>query len=59
MELPNPEIILAWIGGLLVAAEAIVALTPTKKDDLILGRVEKWLTKLMPGVNRKKGGGSH
>lgn len=59
MELPDPEVILAWIGGLLVAAEAIVSLTPTKKDDLLLGRIEKWLFRLIRLPNRGKDGNRH
>lgn len=51
------EVLALIIGGLLVAGEAIVKLTPTKKDDNIFSVVSKVLLFFIP--NRKKGGGKH
>ena len=51
----------AQIGGILVTAlpilDIVVRLTPTKKDDTILGFIEKLLDTYIP--NNKTGGGTH
>lgn len=55
----NAHLIAIVLGSILVAAEAFVALTPTKSDDLFLARIEKPIKKLIAFLNRKKGGGVH
>lgn len=38
------ETIFAWIGAIVTAASAIVKVTPTKKDDTIVGCIIKFLS---------------
>jgi hypothetical protein len=45
------------VAGLLAFAGVIVRLTPTEKDDTILGWIKSIFDVLIP--NRKKGGGRH
>lgn len=49
--------IMAIMVALVPLLDIIVRLTPTKKDDTLLGFVKKFLDKFFP--NRKKGGGTH
>ena len=51
------EVLAVIIGAVVVLGEAIVRLTPTKKDDNIFSVVSKILLFFVP--NRKKGGGTH
>ena len=55
----NAPLMAAVLIGLLAAAEAVVLLTPTKSDDLLLARIEKPLKKIIAFLNKKKGGGVH
>lgn len=41
------KIILQALGALTVAATFIAALTPTSKDDAIVGKISEWVNKII------------
>jgi hypothetical protein len=49
--------ILAVIGGLYIILRAIVYITPTRRDNLVLDRVDKWMVriKLVTGLSLSQG----
>ncbi|MBS1641551.1 MAG: hypothetical protein JSR11_03650 [Bacteroidetes bacterium] len=53
----NWETILSILVISMPVFDAIVRLTPTKKDDTILSIIQKLLDKFLP--NKKTGGGTH
>jgi len=55
MELNNTQDILGLAGAIYAAANIIVRLTPTKKDDEVLGKLGKILNFLFLARNVKKG----
>lgn len=51
------DIIPAWVGalaGLVTAASAITALTPTPQDDILVGKLYRFLDTLALNVGRAK-----
>ena len=48
------ELVLTWVTAIVTAASAIVALTPSPKDDGILANIRKWVEVLALNVKNAK-----
>lgn len=46
----------AWIGGAFVIAEVITRLTPTRKDDSVLGWIKKIYDFILPNLKKEVNG---
>jgi hypothetical protein len=48
------ELVITWVTAIVTAASAIVALTPSPKDDGILATIRKWVEILALNVKNAK-----